>query len=174
MPSISPDFLMSSVFLYGSIEDAENGVSWGGSGFLLGVASRVNGYTVHLYAVSCDHVIHAFPVVRLTKANGVRDVRPGVDSDWTPHPSGDDVAIRDLGTVAIRDYRYIADTILLSQEDLVPDAVGPGDDCLMIGRYINGGERQFDQTCCSIREPCDAPRTRSPETTRSPSGELSG
>jgi hypothetical protein len=144
MPFVPPKFAGISIFLYASKDDADQGSEWGGSGFLLGFPIEGSGW-VHLYAVSNDHVIHSSPVIRVLKSDGSVQVVDGLDSDWIPHCDHDDVAIRPLGIQSEHEYGYVAYEDLLSEEDLEPNAIGPGDDCLMVGRYINHEGRQFDR-----------------------------
>jgi len=145
VPYIDRYLLGSSIFLYGTEIDASEGANWGGSGVLVGVPSQANPSRAHLYAVTNDHVADGCPVVRLVKRNGDPFILPGSQSDWKPHPDGDDIAIRPLGDVAAGDYWYIEDHLLLTQADVSPQGIGPGDDCLMVGRYINQEFRQFDR-----------------------------
>jgi len=149
VPYVPTYLLGSSIFLYGSESDAGAGANWGGSGVLVGVPSQANPSRAHLYALTNDHVADRCPVVRLVKRNGDPFVLPGSQSDWEPHPEGDDIAIRSLGAVATGEYWYIEDHLLLTQADLSPEErlrqISPGDDCLMVGRYINQEFRQFDR-----------------------------
>ena len=149
MPFVFSGLLGSSIFLYGSERDAGEGANWGGSGVLVGIQSEANPSRTHLYAVSNDHVIHTCPVIRLVRVDGDPYVLPGTDADWCSHPDGDDIAIRSLGAVASREYWWVPDDLLLSQADLDPEdrpyQIGPGDECLMVGRYINRELRQFDR-----------------------------
>jgi len=145
VPYIDRYLLGSSIFLYGTESDASEGANWGGSGVLVGVPSQANPSRAHLYAVTNDHVADGCPVARLVKRNGDPYVLPGTQSDWEPHPDGDDIAIRPLGDVAAGDYWYIGDHLLLTQADVSPQGIGPGDDCVMVGRYINQEHRQFDR-----------------------------
>ena len=150
MPYVPRPALGCSIFLYGSQADAERGANWGGSGLLVGVPSTVNPSRVHLYAATNDHVARSCPVIRLVKKCGDAYVLPGVfGSDWYPHPDGDDIALRSLGAVPEDEYWYVPDDLLLSRTDLspaeFPDQISPGDDCVMVGRYINQEFRQFDR-----------------------------
>lgn len=144
MPYVNPELLGSSIFLYGSESDASNGANWGGSGVLVGIQSQASPSHAHLYAVTNDHVVQNCPVARLVRQNGDSHVLPGAGSDWDSHPEGDDIAIRRLGAVAKDEYWYVEAELLLTQADLTPDGISPGDDCLMVGRYINQNFRQFD------------------------------
>jgi hypothetical protein len=149
VPYVNLATLGSSIFLYGSESDASEGANWGGSGLLVGVPSQANPSRVHLYAVTNDHVADGCPVVRLVNVLGEPYVLPGTSADWYPHPDGDDVAIRPLGAVPDHAYWYVPDQLLLSRADLSPEErpyqIAPGDDCLMVGRYINREQRQFDR-----------------------------
>lgn len=150
MPYVLPAVLGSSIFLYGSEDDATQGANWGGSGVLVGIPSQAKPTRVHLYAVTNDHVIQGCPVIRLVNKAGETHVLPGTALDWEPtHPDGDDIAIRSLGAVREDEYWYVPDEKLLSREDIDPEhhprQISPGDDCVMVGRYINRELRQFDR-----------------------------
>jgi hypothetical protein len=159
VPFLPPGIKESAIFLYQSVDDAKQRAKWGGSGFLIGVPSEANPSSVHLYAVSNDHVFRRCPVIRLIHGDKGAIV-PGADTDWIKHPKGDDVAVRPLGAVPANPrlgppgtgftnptgYQYVSPEQLLTPEDL-RFGVGPvvGDDCLMVGRYINHEGRQFDR-----------------------------
>jgi hypothetical protein len=145
VPFVPRSFLDITIFLYPSLEDAQARVRWGGSGFLLGVLSAANPSAVHLYAVTNQHVSCGAPVVRLTDKHGEVELHDGAASDWIDHPNGDDLAIRPLGTLAERRYAFLGLDSLLAPSDLTEYGVGPGDDCLMMGRYVNHQGAQFDR-----------------------------
>jgi hypothetical protein len=149
VPFVYPGVLGSSIFLYGSEDDATNGANWGGSGFLVGIPSKANPSRTHHYAVSNDHVIQSCPVIRFVDVLGKSYVLDGTAADWDSHPDGDDIAICSLGANAGGQVWCVGDDLLLSREDLNPEErpyqVSPGDDCLMVGRYINQDLRQFDR-----------------------------
>jgi hypothetical protein len=145
MPYVNPNLPGSAIFLYGSGHDAIEGANWGGSGVIVGIPSQANPSRAHLYAVTNDHIIHQCPVVRLVKEDGQPSVLPGTAADWQSHPDGDDIAIRSLGALPGDELWYIQDELHLTEADLSPQAIGPGDDCLMVGRYINHDLRQFDR-----------------------------
>lgn len=67
------------------------------------------------------------------------------DQLWESHPDGDDVAARYLGAVPHTSYWWVPDWMLIEREDIAPPGPGPGDECFMVGRYINHEDRQFDQ-----------------------------
>jgi len=147
VPHIEPEFLQCSIFLYPTEEDAPSGANWGGSGFLAGIRSYTNPSYRHLYAVSNDHVIHTNPTIRLIKEGGSTEIVKRRDQDWTPHPGGDDIAVCQLGAVPEGEYVFLEREELLTERMLSEPfpLVSPGDDCFMVGRYIDRQQRQFDR-----------------------------
>jgi hypothetical protein len=99
VPYLPPIINETAVFLYRSVKDAEERVKWGGSGFLVAVASEANPSQEHVYAVSNEHVSTPCPVIRLTNNAGEIEIVPGTNSDWIEHQDGDDLAVRPLGAV---------------------------------------------------------------------------
>jgi hypothetical protein len=158
LPHLPRSITDAAIFLYPSEEDAAKRVGWGGSGFLVGIPSGADPTKAHLYAVSNDHVTLRAPVIRVEKMDGSVAIIAGGASDWIEHPDGDDIAVRPLGTAPvvmqqIRDQRIPVDGYcffdadrLISPEDF-KWGVGPsiGDECLMVGRYINHDGEQFDR-----------------------------
>ena len=66
MPRIVNELLQSSLYLYQTVDDAKEGKSTGGSGFLVSMTSPVG--ETHLYAVTNKHVTdHGFSVIRSTQ-----------------------------------------------------------------------------------------------------------
>ncbi|MGO9955890.1 MAG: hypothetical protein ACLP50_07880 [Solirubrobacteraceae bacterium] len=158
MPHLPRSITDAAVFLYPTEEDAAKRVGWGGSGFLVGIPSEVEPTQAHLYAVSNDHVTQQAPVIRAEKMNGTVEIIAGDPSDWIEHPDGDDIAVRPLGSAPVliqqlRDQRIPVDAYCFFDADrlISPDdfrwGVGPslGDECVMVGRYINHDGEQFDR-----------------------------
>lgn len=141
LPLIDPKLVGCSIFLYPTVHDAMAGTGWGGSGFLVGVPSGLGPEWVHLYAVTNDHVRIAAPVIRY------RDQEPigATPDDWIPHHSGDDVAVQPLGLVPDREWPYIEREAILDWGTALSTRLGPGDDCLMVGRYITPDLEQREQ-----------------------------
>jgi hypothetical protein len=132
VPLIDQKLVYCSIFLYPTVEDAKARRGWGGSGFLLGVRSEAHPALVHLYGVTNDHVRVGNPVFRYQD----HDPEPGEPDDWVPHPEGDDVAVKRLGLVPERQCNYVDRELILDWGTALTTRLGPGDDCLMVGRYI--------------------------------------
>jgi hypothetical protein len=147
VPFLPPPLIESGVFLYPTRVDAEDRQKWGGSGFLVGVNCKTNpAYYVHLYIVTNEHVARSCSVARLTNEKDEIEIKDGsFDADWVAHPDRDDVAVRSLGLVSQRDYWYMNTDALLTRDALREEGIGPGDDCFMVGRYINHEGEQFDR-----------------------------
>lgn len=146
MPSLDDEILDCVVYLYPSIEDAENGIDAGGTGFLLSIYPEAEDLEEweHLYAVSNAHVAgdgpeqgHS-PVMRLTTLSGEPDVLPLGFEHWLPHPTGADLAVHYFGLVKndIFLFRSINSEMLLTKEKMRSLNVGPGDDVFMVGRFF--------------------------------------
>lgn len=149
LPFIEREYVGSSICVYPDEAAAAAGVGAGGSGLLIGLQSSGLVPTVHLYAVTNDHVIQRTPVVSLVTEHGERQIFDRSSKDWHSHIAGDDVAVCYLGRVDDSDYRYVSPRQFLQRSNLArdarPDQVGPGDSCLLTGRYIDSSGRQFDQ-----------------------------
>src|SRR5690349_2234064 len=93
MPRIPDHFLDCSIYLYDSVSAAQDGRGFGGSGFLVHVPSKHEGW-VHPYAVTNRHVIdNGFQVLRLNTVDGRTDTISSEPEEWLLHPDGDDLAI---------------------------------------------------------------------------------
>jgi hypothetical protein len=94
MPRIEDRLLKAVIYLYKS-EDAAEGGTPGGSGFLVGEPCATPD-AVFLFAVTNAHVMKSCPVVRTA---GPRNKRVIVrqESDWYRHREGDDVVVTPIG-----------------------------------------------------------------------------
>jgi hypothetical protein len=143
VPRIQDVTLNSTIYLYKSKEEAEKGEHRGGSGFLASVRSEQHATQAHLYAVTNTHVIAlGYSVVRLTTAFGVTQIIPFGTADWLKHPNGDDVSVCPLALPAAEYVSPIPVAMFLSEALVKEHDIGPGDDVVMIGRFIAHGGRQ--------------------------------
>ena len=146
VPSLDHEILDCVVYLYPSIEDAEQGVDAGGTGFLISIypeAEKLEEWE-HLYAVSNAHVVGngpeqaRSPVVRLTSLSGEPDFLDLGFEHWLPQSTGADLAIYYFGLVKsdIFRFRSINSEMMLTKQKLRSLNVGPGDDVFMVGRFF--------------------------------------
>ncbi len=139
MSKISSTTLDTEVYLYSSKEDAENCIDAGGSGFLVGISDGVKpgGW---VYAVTNQHVIEeGYKTVRLNRIDGSKAIlQPKV---WTCHPDRKtDLSIASLGVENLRIFSFhtfMPNLHFIDKTRLIDYEVGVGDDCYMIGRFIN-------------------------------------
>jgi|SRR5260370_13801303 len=94
MPRIDDNILLSVIYLYSSVEAAQNGDRCGGSGVLIGVKSPRFPELSYKYAVTNSHVIRegCSPVIRLNRIGGNFEILPLPTEAWVDHPGGDDLA----------------------------------------------------------------------------------
>ena len=153
MPKIRESFLDAVVFLYGSTEDAQNGVKAGGSGFLAGVYSHAQR-VVHIYVVTNRHVARGgWSVVRLTASTGPfahgskETVIKEVQSihDWIFPSGGDDLAAWHMGTQNPSNDSTFSYVALEHYAVAELHDYGPGDECFMLGRFITKDGLQRNQ-----------------------------
>ena len=150
VPPMPEDLLDCALYVYGSVEDADQGTASGGSGFLVGVHTAVveppqrKMIFLHLYAVTNWHVILGVgqsPVLRLnTRARG-RDILKTQRADWKQHPQGDDLAITSITlSVESHQFNFLEPQRFLKKERMYE--VAPGTETVMVGRFISHDGRQ--------------------------------
>lgn len=143
MPRIPDEVLNCSVYLYPTVEDASDGANYGGSGFLVGLFSKVFPSRPHLYVVTNSHVIRRKShVIRLSTAQGDTVIIDCQESEWTHHPDGDDVAIYHLHEPQGQDIDVIPAKVFISPEIIEKESIGAGDEIFMIGRFIGHDGKQ--------------------------------
>jgi hypothetical protein len=148
LPIIPPVILNSIIFTYRNAEDAELGVSEGGSGFLLAMNSVVSGF-YHCYAVTNRHVIaHGFPAVRVNFRHDsslatLTHCFPFLPQDWVIHPEHD-LAVCPMPhdfdpnafNVALLGIDY-----LMSRDFFQSKGIAPGDNLFYVGRFMEHAGR---------------------------------
>jgi hypothetical protein len=83
MPRIPDIYTDCSLYLYSSDEAARQGLSSGGSGFLVHVESEAMPSTGYLYAVTNKHLLdNGFGVLRLTTKMGTIETISTMWGDW--------------------------------------------------------------------------------------------
>lgn len=135
----SRERLLNSVFyLYPSIEEANEGVDAGGTGFFISVPLENHPLHGMVYAVTNDHVIRegGATVIRLNTKGGVIDTIPLSINQWRSHPDGDDLAVAQIQLMnPVHQYIHIVSTQLLTPEVILNLDIGTGDEVYMLGRF---------------------------------------
>lgn len=131
---IPNDWLESVAFLYATEEDARASVSSGGTGF----AVRVPAQTVagsFKYIVTNRHVAETCPVVRFVNpSDGRVTVVVFSEDQWAFHPAGDDLAVAGIPAQVV--VRTIPMANFISKALLEELDLGPGDDTVIVGRFV--------------------------------------
>jgi hypothetical protein len=124
------------IYLYRNKIDANNGARSGGSGFLVGVESVNFPGSAWVYAVTNAHVIkEKFPIIRLNKKDGTAHIEPLKMENWIVSKT-DDLAICRLEMVDTFQYNVIMYADFLSDTIQYTREIGPGDEVMMLGRFI--------------------------------------
>jgi hypothetical protein len=146
VPRIPREILQSVVYLYPTVENAEEGLAAGGTGFFTSVPSGDTVAMEHVYVVTAGHVVRQAPIVRANTGSGVEILDLSLDT-WIHHFDGTDLAVAPLGLYepdASIGLGRVAYRLYLSREDIedtvaedarVHAKVGPGDECFFVGRF---------------------------------------
>jgi hypothetical protein len=136
-----PDFWLDSIiYLYPSEADARAGTELGGTGFIASMPledPRLPDSVAHHYFVTNDHVRRDTGAVRFNVEGGGFDVRTVKSDEWTPHPGGDDLAVREIIKHEGHKYASINLSMFLTADVQAIYQFGPGDEVFFMGRYID-------------------------------------
>jgi hypothetical protein len=140
MPKIQQELLDTVFYLYRTREDALEGKEFGGTGFMVSVPSRVKQGLDYYYAVTNAHVAcrDGCSVIRFNTRDGGTDILEFDPSDWVAHPDFLDVAILSPSGIS-QDHKVatISHQMFLTCQDVDSYQFGPGDDVMMIGRFVD-------------------------------------
>jgi hypothetical protein len=139
MPRIADRALDGVVYLYHDRQHAELGREFGGSGFIAGVASeRLPKQVFYQYIVSNWHVVarDGCPVVRMNFKDGTPDIHEFEPHEWEFIP-GIDVAVVPVHISDRHSITTAAVDCFLTEEKIKEHDIGPGEDVVMIGRFID-------------------------------------
>jgi hypothetical protein len=150
VPYVDPRYRDCAIYLYPSKQAARDGVTAGGSGFLVGVPARTVPGRVHLYAVTNEHVVHPVeghpnPVIRLNDKGGSADILGVRAKAWLPHPDGDDIAAISLSLGPHHQISWPNRDDFITPAILDEYKIGPGDECFMVGRLIRHDGKQRNE-----------------------------
>jgi Trypsin-like peptidase domain len=148
MPLIPPHILDGAPFLFRTKQEADARVKMGGTCFCVSKtipgSKEIAGRPLSIpYLVTCRHVVYSggASVVSINRADGgkpaIFDYEP---TDWTPHPTGDDVAaICVFGKLKLNDHliSHTSTETLVTEPSIKTLRLGVGDEVFMVGRFIN-------------------------------------
>jgi hypothetical protein len=141
---IPDQFLDCALYLYHSVDNADNGVSGGGSGFLVGVPTKHLPGAMFVFAVTNAHVVNGgADVIRLNMKDGRRKILETDARKWIPHPRGDDLAVYPMATNDSEDkVAFVSLNDCVNAKLIGEHGIGPGDSVFVIGRFINHEGKQ--------------------------------
>jgi hypothetical protein len=152
VPRIADKFTDIAVYIYFSVEDAEDGRAIGGTGFIVDKTFETNPNLHYLYVVTNKHVIEkSDPVIRINRKDGTTKRIPTRADQWELHRGGDDVAVFHLD---IEQWNTVQIATLPTKDFVTPqliadEDIGIGDDTVMVGRFISHEGKQ--QNTPSVR-----------------------
>jgi hypothetical protein len=131
------------IYLYPSQHAADEGISVGGSGFLVAITTERLPGGRFVYAVTNSHVIEGGScVVRLNTTDGGKDVLEFKQSSWTRSQT-DDLAVRLMPNVPnVYSTKAIPHYCFVTKDDVFKHNIGIGDEVLVFGRFINHEGKQ--------------------------------
>jgi hypothetical protein len=145
MPRIDDQYLDGSIYLYRSRDEAELGENIGGSGFLVEVpAEKIPPPWHFTYAVTNRHVIKKLATcIRMNTKDGKTDVFERTQKNWTCS-STDDLAVCAVPDSLFTVYsnKSVSFEQLLTEQQIFEHEIGPGDEVVAIGRFINHEGKQ--------------------------------
>lgn len=186
VPRIDNRFLDCSVYLYPTLDDANQGKKAGGSGFLVAVPGYGDGWMLegrcprsdihHLYVVSNRHLIKRpeerftpSPVVRLNTHAGQIDVIDVEIGDWVCSEEHD-LAVLPIPYRKYHKYLSVSVDDFLTKPIASERDVGIGDEVFMVGRFVrhDGVQRNMPSArfghismLADANEPCHHPSNKS-------------
>lgn len=154
MPRIPDNLTYGICFSYRTPMEAAANARVGGTAFLIGkpidgLIMPDTGSPVYLiYAITNYHVAWGgTPVLRLNREDNVLHIMPLSQSDWVPHPDGDDLAAAFVSdrlwlqgeppNKVMDAIRFVTTEHLVTPQMIATDHIGIGDDVFMIGRFLN-------------------------------------
>jgi hypothetical protein len=146
VPRIDETTLECVAYLYESEEDAKLGRKSGGCGFWLGVepSDDLQNLMWHSYFVTAAHVVRGGCLaIRVNTRGGDIDIVETRLESWHFHPDGDDIAICGIDLDLLRQKaRMMPASMLLTHQDIKDVNVGPGDDVVVLSRFMSHDGRQ--------------------------------
>lgn len=139
MPDISASLglLDATVFLYPSVEDAEKGKKFGGSGVIIGIPAQPFPEASFIYVVTNWHVAcqSGNSVIRINTSDGKTHIVDKDPSEWIFLPGKQDLAAIRIEDFGNKKLNYIGTSLFITDDEKSDAHVG--DDVFMVGRFID-------------------------------------
>jgi S1-C subfamily serine protease len=148
MARIQDALLQSVIYIYKSEADAWKGERAGGTGFLVGYPSLADPKACDLYAVTNRHVVEEGQArtIRLNTKEGGVDVMAFSRQDWITHPDGEDLAACAIQPSEEKHtFSFFTTEWFVTEEIIRQVNIGPGDDAMVLGRFVNHEGNQMNQ-----------------------------
>ena len=140
MPRIHDSALDCVFYLYKTRDDAIKGTDHGGTGFFVSVPSERFPHIGYVYAVTNKHVAidKGFSAIRINKIDGSVDCFDTDPVQWESLANLD-IAVYSAFSLnsEIHKYSHIPTSFFATDELVLKESIGIGDDAFMIGRFIN-------------------------------------
>lgn len=138
MPKIPQDALRVAFYLYPSVESAQTGGEFGGTGFFVSVPSEVEGQ-MYIHAVTNWHVAvkNGFSVLRVNRLDGTPEIFDAGPEDWIFDPKLDIAVLPMALNPEVHSFKAVPASMLATEEWVNAAEVGPGDDIFMVGRFVD-------------------------------------
>jgi hypothetical protein len=138
LPRIPPKILNCVFYLYHSVEDANAGTNFGGSGFFVGLRSEISG-RYYQYAVTNWHVAcrDGASIIRVNNVDGSTDTFSAGPEEWEFLPQFDVAVIPCNLTKQQIFSMIILPSAGVTKESIEKHSLGPGEDVFMVGRFVD-------------------------------------
>lgn len=152
MPIFPRELLDCVFYLYPNEQAARDGEGFGGAGFVASMATEQG--SEYLYAVTNQHVVGGGSrTIRFNTRAGDVEILATDPDDWRPHPDGTDLAVMPFGLArdhlqlaAVPSTTFIPETAMYPAQLDVPESeIGPGEDVIVLSRFITHDGRQRNQ-----------------------------
>lgn len=134
MPKIPDKLLDVAFYLYDSVESAQKGENYGGTGFIVALTSEVDPSQSTLYGITNWHVAvrDGFSTIRLNNTDCTFDIREHDPSEWVFDPKYDIAVIPLMPSPSLQIQQVLDDVFITEDDD-----IGIGDDVFMVGRFVD-------------------------------------
>jgi len=134
MPKIPDKLLDVAFYLYNSVDSAQKGENYGGTGFIASLPFQTDPSKCTIYGVTNWHVAvrDGFSTIRLNNTDGTFDIRKHDPSEWLFDTKYDIAVIPLRPSPSLQLQQVLGDQFVTEDYD-----IGIGDDVFMVGRFVD-------------------------------------